>query len=139
MPVAIFARLSRVIPLVLILAVLAGVVYFVAMLKYSEPRAKLLVIKLFLWITGILSGLFGVASLYAVLDGNVAVLELFATFLATALIGLVVVLILQSRFYKKHPNYRNHPEALDSGGMVDHYKDEARRTIIDLIMKKLQR
>ena len=49
------ARLSRIVPLLIVLAVIAGIVYLVAAWRYSPNRGKEILIKLFTWLTGILS------------------------------------------------------------------------------------
>ena len=106
MPVALLARLSRAIPLVIALAVLAIIVYFVLQFRYSPPRAKSILARLFSWITGVLSAVFALACLYALIEGNVAVLELFVTFLAATLIGLAIARICNAVLVKHHPEYK---------------------------------
>lgn len=106
MPAALLARLSRSLPLAIALAILAVVAYFVLQFRYSPPRAKSILIRVFTWLTGVLSALFALVSLYAAFDSNKAVLELFLTFLATALIGLAVTRICHAVFVKRHPEYR---------------------------------
>ena len=92
------ARLSRIVPLIIVLALVAGVVYVVAMFLYSPTKAKEILIKLFTFLMSVLSAFFALASLYALLEGNIDVLELTASFLATML------------FVKHNPNYRKKPE-----------------------------
>ena len=103
------ARLSRIVPLLIVLAVIAGIVYLVAAWRYSPNRAKEILIKLFTWVTGIISGFFAFASIYALIERNVAVLELTATFLGAALIGLIVTRICRAVFVRNHPKYKNKP------------------------------
>ena len=114
MPAMLLARLSRVVPLVIVLAVIAIIAYFVLQFRYSPPRAKSILARMFTWITGVLSGAFAIACVYAVLDGNIAVLELFATFLATALIGLIVTRICNAALVKHYPEYK-HPAQRTTG------------------------
>ena len=102
----ILARLSRVVPLLIVLAVIAIVAYFVMQYKYSPPRAKRILIKAFSWITGIISAFFALACLYALLDGNKAVLELFATFLAAILICFAITRICHTVFVRHYPEYK---------------------------------
>lgn len=102
----IFARLSRVLPLVIVLVVIAVVAYFVMQFKYSPPRAKSILIRVFTWITGVISAFFALACLYALIDGNMAVLELFATFLATGLICLAITRICHAVLVRHHPEYK---------------------------------
>ncbi len=103
------ARLSRIIPLLLILALVAGIVYLVATFKYSPSRAKEILIKMFTWITGVLSAFFLLVTLYALFEHNSAVFELAASFLATTLIGLFITRICNAVFLKHHPDYRHKP------------------------------
>lgn len=44
------ARLSRVVPLVLLLAVAAGVIYLVVTYRHSPARAKEVLIAVFTWL-----------------------------------------------------------------------------------------
>ena len=85
------ARLSRIVPLLILLAVVAGIVYLVATYRYSPSRAKEILIKMFTWLTGVLSAFFLLVTLYALLERNEAVLDLSASFLATTVIGLMTV------------------------------------------------
>lgn len=103
------ARLSRIIPLLLILAVVAGIVYLVATFKYSPSRAKEILIKMFTWLTSVLSVFFLLVTLYALFESNGAVIELGASFLATTLIGLAITRVCNAVFLKHHPDYRHKP------------------------------
>lgn len=84
------ARLSRIVPLIAGLAVLAAVVYLVVSLVRGSTRAKEVVIVMFTWITAALSAFCAMLSLYALLEGNGAVLELGVSCLAVGLVGLGV-------------------------------------------------
>lgn len=109
------ARLSRVIPMLLVLALVAAVVYvFVAYTK-SPLRAKEVVIKMFLAITGVLSVFFGLFTLYSLFESNEGVFDLAVSFLLTALVGLGITLLCRWRFLKNHPNYRLKPERGSAG------------------------
>ena len=103
------ARLSRIIPLLLILAVVAGIVYLVATYKYSPSRAKEILIKMFTWLTSVLSVFFLLVTFYALFESNGAVIELGASFLATTLIGLAITRVCNAVFLKHHPDYRHKP------------------------------
>ena len=103
------ARLSRIVPLLILLAVVAGIVYLVATYRYSPSRAKEILIKMFTCITGVLSAFFLLVTLYALLERNEAVLDLSASFLATTVIGLAVTRICNAVFLKHHPDYRHKP------------------------------
>ena len=74
------ARLSRIIPLIIILAIVAAIVYLVATWRYSPNKAKEILIRVFTWFTGILSAALALICVYVLLDGNWAVFELTAGF-----------------------------------------------------------
>lgn len=100
------ARLIRMLPLLVVLAVVALVVYLVATYRYSPARAKEILIKLFTVITGVLCGFFGLVSLYAWGDHNAPVLDLSLSFLVTAFIALVFVRVCRVIFLRHYPAYR---------------------------------
>lgn len=102
---AVLARLSRLLPLLALLAVIAAVVYIVMSFRYSSERAKATLIKVFTWLMAALSVAFAVVSLYALFEQNWAVFELFASFLATTLIGLGITRLCNRTFMKNHPRY----------------------------------
>ena len=104
-----FVRLFRALPLLAILAVLAGVVYVFVSWRRSPVRAKEILIKLFTALNGTLSIFFALASLYAWGDGNTDVLELFLSFLLVALIALAITRICRAVFLKHNPGYREKP------------------------------
>ena len=103
---AVLARLSRTIPLAIVLAILAGIVYGAVLYKSSPNRAKEVLIKLFTWLMGGLTAIFVLLALYAVGEGNIAVTELWATFAAVTLVGFGITFLCRWRFVKNHPNYK---------------------------------
>lgn len=103
------ARLSRIVPLLIVLAVVAGIVYLVAAWRYSPNRGKEILIRLFTWLTGALSVVFLLISLYALLDGNALILDLGASFLVAALIGLGITRICRAVFVRNHPGWKQKP------------------------------
>lgn len=103
------ARLSRVVPMLIVLAVVAAVVYLVATYRYSPNRAKEILIKMFTVITGALSAFFLLACLYAWFEHNEAVLDLAVSFFLTAFIGLVITRICRAVFVKHHPGWGRKP------------------------------
>lgn len=104
---AIIARIFQSVPLVIALVVLALVVYlFVAWVK-SPLRAKEILIKVFTVLTIVLSVAFGLASLYALLEHNMVVLEVTVSFLVVALVALGITRLCRWRFIKNHPQYKN--------------------------------
>ena len=65
---ALFARLSRIAPLLVLLLVIAGVVYIVMSFRYSSDRAKATLIKVFTWLMAILSIGFAIVTIYALFE-----------------------------------------------------------------------
>ncbi len=102
----IVVRLVRAVPLIVVLVILAVIAYFVMQFKYSPPRAKSMLIQLFTWITGGISGFFVLACLYALIEKNITVLELFATFLAAGLICLGITRICYAVLVRHYPEYK---------------------------------
>ncbi len=102
-------RLFRMMPLLAVLAVIAGIVYLVEACRKSPVRAKEVVIKMFTWVTGILSAFFLLVALYAWAEGNTAVLDLAVGFLVVSLLGLAIVRICNAVFLKRHPERRHKP------------------------------
>lgn len=99
------ARLYRMIPLAIALAVAALVVYFVVSWRRSPNRAKEVLITWFTWLTLGLSAAFALVSLYALLDGNLFAFDIAASFLVVTLAALVIVRICRAVFVKNHPQY----------------------------------
>ena len=102
-------RLVRAIPLLIALAIVAGVVYLVASWRYSPARAKELLIKVFTVLNGALCAFFGIATLYALGEANRDVMDLTATFLAAVAIALAITRICRAVFLKNNPAYRAKP------------------------------
>lgn len=100
------ARLSRVVPLILLLALAAAVIYLVVTYRHSPARAKEVLIKAFTWLCGGLSVFFALASVYAFFDNAPAVLDLTTSFLAVTLVGLGITRLCNWRFLKNNPRYR---------------------------------
>jgi len=98
-------RLYRILPLLVLLAIVAAVVYVIMSFRYSSDRAKATLIKVFTWLCAILSGAFAVVTCYALFEQNQAVVELSASCLAVTVIGLVVTRICNHVFKKNHPHY----------------------------------
>lgn len=98
-------RLYRILPLLIVLAVIAVAVYLIMSFRYSSERAKATLIKVFFWLNAVLSIAFLLITAYALLERNAAVSELFGSCLAVTVIGLVVTLICRAVFKKNHPRY----------------------------------
>lgn len=100
------ARLSRVVPLLIVMAVAAGLIYVVVTYRHSPARAKEVLIKIFTWFNGIVVGFFALVSVYAFFDNAPAVLDLSLSFMVVGLVGLLVTRLASWRFLAHHPNYR---------------------------------
>jgi len=98
-------RLYRIIPLLIVLAIIALVVYLVMSFRYTSNVAKKALIDIFTWLNIVLSGVFLIVLLYALFEGNQLVIELGASFLATTLIGLGITRLCNFIFKKNHPNF----------------------------------
>ncbi len=98
-------RLYRILPLLVVLAVVAVIVYLIMSFRYSSDKAKAALIKVFTWLCGILSIAFGVITVYALFEQNQPVVELVGSCLAVTLIGLVITRICNYIFKKNHPRY----------------------------------
>lgn len=108
--VGLLARLARSMPLVIALIVLAAVIYLIVARVHSSARAKEVLIKVFTVLCSGIAVAFALVSLYAVVDGNTAVLELAASFAGVGVVGLAITLICRWRFRKNNPNYRRKAE-----------------------------
>lgn len=100
------ARLSRSIPLLIALVLLAVIIYFVVSWRSSPTRAKEVLIRVFTILCSALTVFFALASLYALADANQPVLELAISFAGVGAVGLIITLICRWRFKKNHPHYR---------------------------------
>ena len=101
------ARLSRVVPLLIVMAVAAGLIYVVVTYRHSPARAKEVLIKIFTWFNGIVVGFFALVSVYAFFDNAPAVLDLSLSFMVVGLVGLLVTRLANWRFLAHHPIDRN--------------------------------
>lgn len=100
------AGLTRSLPLVIALVVLAIVVYFIISWVKSPMKAKEILIKLFLILCSAISIFFVLASIYALVEDNTAVFELAASCAVVGVVGLMITLICRHFFIKHHPHYR---------------------------------
>lgn len=98
-------RLYRIIPLLILMAVVAAVVYVIMSFRYSSDRAKATLITVFTWLTIVLSVFFALATLYALFEDNGTVIELAGSCLATTLVGLGITRLCNHIFKKNHPHY----------------------------------
>jgi len=98
-------RLYRILPFLILLAVVVLIAYLIMSFRYTSEKAKATLIKFLTWLFGILSVLLGLITLYAVFEHNGAVIELFGSCVAITVIGLVVTRICSAIFRKNHPHY----------------------------------
>ncbi|MDO4182399.1 MAG: hypothetical protein Q4E12_02165 [Coriobacteriia bacterium] len=103
-------RLIQSIPLVIVLVVLAVVVYVFVSWAKSPLRAKEILIKLFLVLTGVLTAITLLATLYGVLERNENAAWFFAALLIVSAVALCITLVCRWRFRTNHPHYRNKPQ-----------------------------
>lgn len=99
-------RMLQSLPLMIALIILAIIIYFVVSWMHSPTKAKEVLIRFFTVIGIAISGLFLLASLYALIDGNQIVFELTVSFMAVGLIALIITRICRWRFVKNHPHYK---------------------------------
>lgn len=106
MPAVLAARLYRVLPLIVIFAIIAVAVFVFMSWRYTTARAKEALIQVFTILGIVSSAFFLLATLYALLEGNSFVTDFFLTCLIFTLIVLGIALLCHWRFLKKNPNYR---------------------------------
>ena len=105
----VLVRFSRLVPLLIVLGLVAGLVYIVVSWRRSPARAKEVLITVFTAINGSLSIFFGIACLYALFEQNADVFDLVVTFFAAALIALGITRVCKAVFLKHNPAYRRKP------------------------------
>lgn len=105
------AGLTRSLPLLIALVVLAIAIYAFVSWRRTPTRAKEVMIKVFLVLCGAITVFFALAALYAVVDGNEPVFELAISCAVVGVVGLLVTLICRYIFRKHHPHYLVEPTA----------------------------
>lgn len=109
--IRLIAGLSRSLPLVIALIILAIVIYLFVSWWKTPTRAKEIMIKIFLVICSAIAVIFLLISGYAALDHNMPVLELALSCAAVGVVGLLITLICRYVFRKNHPHYKYEPNA----------------------------
>lgn len=104
--IGLIARLSRSIPLIAILAILAAIIYFVVTYFRSKARAKEILIAVFIVICSAIIVFFGIVTLYALFEQNDPVFELALSFAGVGVVGLIITLICKHFFKKHNPRYK---------------------------------
>lgn len=122
--IRILAALSRSLPLVIALIIIAIVTYFIISYLRTPTRAKEIMIKVFTVLCSVIAIAFALISIYAIADNNMYVLELALSCAIVGIIGLVITLICRAVFRRNHPHYKyaatskarpvnNKPDTLD--------------------------
>lgn len=104
------ARLSRIVPLLLVMALVAAVIYIVVSYRRSPTRAKEILVKIFTWFCSIVAVFFGLVSLYALFESNTGVLDLAVSFAVVGLIGLGIARWCNHVLVKHNPHYGDKPQ-----------------------------
>ena len=105
----VFGRLYRLVPTLILLAVIVIFVYL-RMRKYSNPpKAKDFAIRVLSWVFGVLSIIGLAAVIYALLDNNLFAAELFASAALVFFIPWLIVRFWAWRFYKSNPKFKATP------------------------------
>ena len=98
-------RLYRILPFLILLAIVIGIAYLIMSFRYTSERAKAALIKFLTWLFGILSIILAAITAYALFEHNDPVIELFGSCLAITAIGLAITRICNAVFRKNHPRY----------------------------------
>lgn len=98
-------RLVRALPLVVVLAVVAVLVYCLVASFRTPDRAKEVLIRLFAALNGALTALFCLASAYAISEANEPVFELASAFAAVTALAFAVTMACRWLFLRRRPGY----------------------------------
>lgn len=106
MPALIVARLYRIAPLIIILAIIGVLIYVIVSWRYTSAHAKDALTRVFIAINTVLTVFFGLASWYAIAEDNTFVMEFFVT--CAAFTGIVLAITTWCRyvFLKHNPHFR---------------------------------
>lgn len=120
-------RLYRVVPFLIVLAIIAFILYLVVGLRYSRPRAKEVILKLFTWLSIAVSVVFALASAYALFEQNEAVFDLMITFCLTGVVCLIITQICYAVFLKHYPDYRHKRVRAHKVGRIEGFFDDLKK------------
>lgn len=109
MPAFLIVRLYRIVPLLVILAVIAILIYLVVSWRHTPAKAKEILIRCFIVLNTALSAFFALATLYAWLENNSFVMDFFITLLGTTVVMLGITYLCRWKFLKNNPHYRWRP------------------------------
>ena len=96
----------RMMPLEIAIGIIAVVGYLILSQKKGASVAKEFFIKLVLYVNYALGAAFLIITLYAILDKNMAVVELSGACLILCALALAAALIAKRVFLKNRPGYR---------------------------------
>lgn len=103
---ALLVRIYRLIPLVIVVLLIAAAIYLVVQAKHNPQKAKLSVIKFFMYACLMLMVFFAIWALYAIFENNTPHTELSVS--GVVLFGVILLIDLWVRhaFLKKNPKYK---------------------------------
>lgn len=107
--IRLIAGLTRSLPLVIALIVIAIVAYLIISYVRTPLRAKEILIKVFLVLCSVIAIFFALVSIYAIVDDNGYVFELAVSCAGVGVVGLLITLACRHVFRKNHPHYRKEP------------------------------
>ena len=107
--IGLLARLRLLIPLLIVVAIIAVIIYLVVSWRRSPVRAKEVLILVFTWFCSFVAIFFGVVFHYALTESNGSVMELAGATAVLAIIGLIITRICKLVFNKNHPHYKDSP------------------------------
>lgn len=102
----IIVMIFRLMPLEIMLVLLGFVAYKMLANRKSNTIAKEVLIKYFLFTNAIAGTFLALVTLYAVVDRNMAVVELAGCMTAICALTASIALICKMRFLKNRPGYR---------------------------------
>ena len=108
-------RITRMIPLIIFMLVLAAIIYLVVTYRHSPAKAKEVIIKVFTWLNIGLIGFFGLSSLYALFENNQPIFEIAISCAIVGALGLGITLWCRHVFLKNNPSYKKKPMKATTG------------------------
>lgn len=102
-PLALLPMLVRSMPLLVVLAVFAAMVYVVVAAVRSPRRAKEVLIGVLTAVTAFLTVFFSAATAYAWIESNLYVMELAAACAVLCAAALAATRLARRRYLRRHP------------------------------------
>ncbi len=100
-----FARISRMVPVIVVLLVAMALVYAVIYITQGSARAKEVSLKVFWWICAVGSAISALTMLYAWFDGSDLMFDFAFCNLVVMLFAWAIDLLCAWRFKKNNPRY----------------------------------